>query len=427
MSIADLAGRRDQLLRSVDAAVGEFLVKSDDPLALACYLWVIRRHRLTLSNGDALLGWAASWIQEVLVEGRVGRRRDEELTSAALAAAALADAPTLSSSTCDAVRRRLGDVLCDELRRRELPFGHPAYAAMLLFAARRLEVKEERFPSAAQAVVTAFLEALPNGHLLGLGFVVQLLSAIEGDALSSTVRQHALDAAGDQRLDPEQQVYLAQSLWYFPEDGILPATVEDLTRRVIEYPHLQSGTDLLQEKASSTDDLKALTPYSHLAQAAQLDVFLTYRQGAQRREELRKDRMYRGRGWVTTPAFGFYAIMSLGSWLAVAWLALPWADDSWRYWIQGDYDGIRSMTALLLLSGVLLVSYFATITPAILWTLFSTLVLNKVESNRRLLDLLLCQLVRVSKWWILGVLIVIAIGVFTNIITPGFEHIISGD
>lgn len=91
MTRGDMAylAHRDDVVRSVDRAVDRLLTDGNDPFSLALYLWVARIHGIVLVNGDGLAAWASTWVERSLVDGHVGRRKDTEVASAALAAMAL--------------------------------------------------------------------------------------------------------------------------------------------------------------------------------------------------------------------------------------------------------------------------------------------------------------------------------------------------
>src|SRR5205807_9412248 len=134
MSVAVQRERADRLLQSVDFAVKQLLNTESDPLALAMYLWVFRNHGISLVNSDSLANWGASWAYRTFVERDISRKRDEQITSAALAVAALKRTGAFAD-TENEIDLGMKQVLATELSHQLIPFKHPVYGAIFLFAA----------------------------------------------------------------------------------------------------------------------------------------------------------------------------------------------------------------------------------------------------------------------------------------------------
>jgi hypothetical protein len=131
----------DGLVQSTDRAITRLLTEGDDPLALASYLWVVRTRGIVPINGARLVAWGVAWCRTIFADGRIGRRRDEDVASAALAAMALNGTDALVELH-DSIRTGLERVVGRELDRRTIPFGWPAYSAIVLLAAHAFGVDE---------------------------------------------------------------------------------------------------------------------------------------------------------------------------------------------------------------------------------------------------------------------------------------------
>jgi hypothetical protein len=151
----------DSPFQSVDFAVKHLLDTESDPLALAMYLWVFRVHNLSLNNSDRLVSWGIPWTQRTFISESIGRKKDEQIASAALALASLAKTRALSTVEND-LRLGVKRALAAELDRRSIPLRHPVYGAMLLLAACQLKVDEPRTASAVEAITASFTKGPPR-------------------------------------------------------------------------------------------------------------------------------------------------------------------------------------------------------------------------------------------------------------------------
>src|SRR5207249_1342854 len=116
----------------------------------------------------ALVAWGESWVRRVLVEGEVGRRRDEEIAAAALAGAAILGSGGFSEAERGAVRARLAHHVAGEARPRRPPFGAASFGAALLLGSASAHADDERTRAAIAAVVDAYEARLPTGAAAGV-------------------------------------------------------------------------------------------------------------------------------------------------------------------------------------------------------------------------------------------------------------------
>jgi len=159
ISSPNLSQHIERLVQSIDFAIRELLKAENDPLALALYLWTLRQHKLSLINSDDLARWGIAWIYQVLIEGNITRRKDEQVTSAALAEAALAKIHVLSEIE-DQIREKIQQLVSDELDHRVIPYDRPSYGAILLFTASILNAQETRIGESANTVVSTLMETI---------------------------------------------------------------------------------------------------------------------------------------------------------------------------------------------------------------------------------------------------------------------------
>jgi hypothetical protein len=415
----------DNLFQSVDLAVKHLLDTESDPLALAMYLWVFRAHNLSLNNSDRLASWGIAWAQRAFISESIGRKKDEQIASAALALAALATTRALSTVEND-LRSGVQRALAAELDRRSIPLRHPVYGAMLLLAACRLKVDEPRAISAAESITSSFTKGLPGRRAFGAGIIVQLLQENQKEGLLTTLTQHIQKIIDDPRVTYEDRLYLLHALWLSHDDASEPNEIIGLAESFLKATTTWSSLmDGIEEIPSAGDGHMPVT-VSHLYRAALLDISLRFQVGETERAQARLDARYGGRKLINMAAFGFGALLLGGTWFLLGKAVLTSFDAGWRYWLLNDYHAMSSSSALFFLAEVVFATLFLPVTLVITWTLWFLLIRTKATNDREIAEVLGHRLRGAFLTWLTLIALGVLIGLFTGAIGPAFTHAIGG-
>lgn len=421
-SLVEAGERLRVVQRSADFAVVELAGNRSDPLALAYLLWVVRRWDLTLANGDTLANWGEGWIRELLSERRVGRRADEEIASAALAAVAVyGDRDPLAMP--DDLRRRLDSFLESELAK-DVPLGQPSYAAILLLAAMVFGSQIQGVDAALERVRQAFLGWIPNGRLFGLSILACALFRANRATAVSELREISLQALRNPQAGYENEVYLAEVLcvlettsadvdsWY--------AGVTQIVAKSPAWNHLLVG----QEDLPQIGDPRSVVRVSHLFRAALLDIAVCVERWRESYTEKQLDDRYRGERIVTTSAFLFFAVVTASAWWLFFEVMRAHGDVAERFWILQHYDSRLALEAVGILLGALVGSYALPASVMSLWIFGHLLLGASSASQARILDSLLPALWTWTRFWVVAVLLALAAGVVATVIAPGIVHLL---
>lgn len=406
---------------SVDSAVQRLLIDESDPLALAVYLWTLQDHDIQLVNGDGLANWGLLQVRRVLIDGQIGRRKDEDVAVAALAAVALKRTGILADVVGD-VAEGLRRLLAAEMDHHLIPFRRPSYAIILLLAARAFDV-DEPYPSTAQvAVADAFIGAIPGGRLFGLGFVVALLRGGDYGEVLASLDARAQDGLMSPATEYEDQLYLAQALLLLRHGSAGEDDAVRLAERVLIQSPIWSYIMTGVEEVYPAGDGTIAVPVSHLYRAALLDVALRVEEHAAARTQAQQDARYRGRGLVGMAAFGFVAVVLAAVWAVLGHSMIPIAGATRRYWLLNDYHALSVPAALLSLSGAVFITFLAPFTLVTLWTAWTLLARARIESDRRILEVMSRRTWTLLKWWAIAVALAILLNLATGQLGPGLQH-----
>jgi len=391
--------RSDRLHQSVDVAIQQALVERQDPLALSFYLWVIKKNQHSVVSLSQLTSWGMAHVRRVLVDLQIGRRRDEEVASAALVTIALSDTPEFAAIH-KTVRTGLETILIEEGNSgNQIPLKQPAYGALLLKAAHTLGVDKTRWRAPAERVVSAFGEAIPGGRLFGLVFAAQLVQVLDDEAGARNLENLAIRYIGNDATDFEDQPYLLQAPWYLtqpsePPSELLMSLTSQLLKKAPVWQYLMNG----DEHVPAAGDGQAVVYISHLYRAALFDVVLQYQAHIVSHREEEIDRRYRAHPSLNRAAFGFYVLSLLLVWCAIGYYLFTRADSARRYWILGEFAAMPPMSALFYLCVTLAATYLLVVTVIVM-----------------------------PMIWFVLVIVAVLLGVATNLIAPTFKHLFAGE
>lgn len=425
IDVLDQQGRTDRLVQSIDIAIKHLVDAEDDPLALAFYLWTIRQHNLSLVNGEILARWGEAWVCRIFIDGILSRRRDEEITSAALAAAALSRTNALKDSA-EQIRATVRLHIAGELDRYSIPFKQPRYGAILLFAARQLEADDPRSADANQAVITTYSSILPRGRMFGLGMALEVFRQGGREDAFANIRSQVLDALHDPGIDYEDELYLFSALWHSYDGTFVPpvifANAEKLVEKSPIWPYLMSGGETLPPAEEPMGEITI----SHLYRATLLDLLFLLRRVSHSQRDAQLDEKYRGRKVVGFLAFGSPLIVLAGLWAGLIDILIRNASAAKQYWLLGNYAAPLHFSAFLFLCALFLSFYLGRFTFLIIKSLWDLLIVKTVESDWRLGQILRHDAGKALRMWWVGLIVVLILGVGGNFLAPGVQHLIIG-
>jgi hypothetical protein len=415
--------RYDQLTKSVDSAIRDLLAAGSDPVSLACYLWVCRRHNLQLINSAGLANWGVWWVQHILIDRNWGKKRDDDIASAVLAASVMHDASSLRDLS-DTVRAAATELMATERNRHVIPFNHQGPGSMTLLGAAELNLNDVRLPSSIAEVVEAFERSASSGRVFGITFaVLAYRRTVEEGDLSPLVAR-IKGAIDDPETDYEDRIYFTQALCYTTPDGRPDETsfrhIDVVMTDSPVWAYLMSG----QEDIPSAGDGNATVLVSHLCRAALLDLLLHYQAHARERMEAKIDERYRGRRGVGIPAFGFYALGFAAIWFILLRILIRDAGIAWRYLFVHDYGSISWISVVIYQFAFVTAAPLIPITFVTLVTCWSYLVKSPVESDQRIREVLWQKNERYLRIWFGLFVLNVGLNIYAGLINPAIQHMI---
>jgi len=127
-----------------------------DPLALAFYYHFIEKNNIQNINKASLVSWARTYCYEKLVQGRLSKKKDTEITAAILTF------PTLKADTGypedkkREIEKSIKELLKKERDKDGLFFGRPNFTAIILYAKNQSKIPINDEKKTLQALIERY-------------------------------------------------------------------------------------------------------------------------------------------------------------------------------------------------------------------------------------------------------------------------------
>lgn len=348
---------------AVDLNLKRTLMGDEDPFGRAVLLWTCLRHREQLVNLERLVAWARAYSRAVLVEGRLGRKRDEALTAALLAAAALKQAGSLSPLEVAVVRAAAAPLVENNIVPGCVPFDSPAYGAAMALACYTLGIDLPGDRDTLRAVVERYLVGGRLDRPAGLALVAYALAHADLRGELQELRTRSLQQLGAAGVGHEARAYLAQAAWVASDvlgaeerKGVAPLVAETLKDSPV-YEVLATGQDVVGADGPEGE----VGRVSRLYLAAVHDLAAGYEQREAEMVRLAREARYTNRAGHAWLSFVGVAALTLAPAGVATWLAAPFLSLAvslyWRqqFWSATDVERLSSALVAIAWSCLLVV------------------------------------------------------------------------
>ncbi|MBW1793313.1 MAG: hypothetical protein JRF30_03015 [Deltaproteobacteria bacterium] len=397
-NLPDIENRLNYLIE-LDIADDDSL---KDPLALAIYLHFFNKHDRVGIHKARLVNWARSFSYQVIVERKITKKRDTEIAAAVLLTAEQQADEGIIKEKRKKLHESIPELLSNEIDKDGLFFGNPTLSAVILYALQILQLSNNQEDIVLKALLRRYTNKKTFTHILGLVFLIKVL-LMKGDIKpAKEVVDLAKERLGNQQIDYDDNLYLVAVLWdyYKSADRANLIRMKSTAERVIKY------TPILISDIVNKGDISDVSPgvsdrkISRLYKAVFFDFLESYKESREALQEEELDQKYKGSyGFKWLLIFTTPFIVSLPA--AIIWIVfkneLKAGIDFWVFKdISFSWFAISINTAILLFLG-----YTITLGITAFVSIFNSIVIKKIESERRILEHLFTFQKKVLKtYWL---------------------------
>lgn len=373
-----------------------------DCLGLAFLYHFLQVNNACSDELASLAPWARAFCYEKLVEGKLSRRKDVEITAAILCAASLESDRGFPLEKKAKLRETLPNLLDREIGDDNLFFGNATYTAIVLYSLSCLNITFVRLNDVLTKCVEKYKGDVPT-RLIGISILTRALVRMGMQPECQQVVDLAKAHLGDQGVDEQERIYILSCLWSFYEayqrDQLLDIEpeVKASLRNLVEK-RIPPGESAYFLESSKTGWEGTLSP---LCISLSFDLLERYYRELQKIKERMLDRKYSanfGLRWCALWGMWQVALIPAGSFFVYFWWINPMLYDAYRFWFMGDTQ--ISSTTIGLGTLLLLINFYLFLAGAVsIGPIFISVIPRKIISDLRIWDNIKPVQIRLLKWY----------------------------
>lgn len=208
-----------------------------DKLAMSFYYHFIVKNRIQSLNISRLIGWAKTFTCETIIEQKLSRKKDTEITAAILTYSTLKKDNTFDKDKKQSIQQAIPELINKELTKSNLIFDRPNFTAIILYATLLIGINIDPEETITKALIKRYnnLEELSN--ISGLPFLVTYLIKTGKYEIARVIKDKAVERIESNTLEYDDTLYLTQAIYqYHEKKGDLLTTFETIKKSVRETP-----------------------------------------------------------------------------------------------------------------------------------------------------------------------------------------------
>ncbi len=396
----------------------------NDPLALAFYYHYAEKHGIQNINKVALVSWARTYCHEKLVQQKLSRKKDTEVTAAVLAYSTLKNDKGYSSDRKQEVEEGIRNILRKEKDKSGLYFGRPNFTAIILYATNQARIALDDKSETLRALLDHYRNRQTFNNLLGLPFLARLLASLKEEAALKEVGARIEEKLKDHMLEYDDKLYLVNSLWGYHVGNGTTLKIKELVESTIKETPITLSDIINKGDISDITVRQDNLRISRLYKAVFLDMITEFEKQASGLKEEELDKRYSGEFSLKWGAFATFSMIPILITLIVGFLLRHRLLTGLAFWILQEPK--KTWGSLILDSlSLILIAYLLLTSIVGSYSLYTSLARKKLARDLRVWENYYGHQMKSLKWFSISILGVIILGIITQLAGNAFQNLIT--
>jgi len=398
---------------------------TNNPLVMAFYYNYLEKNSLQNINKTTLISWARNYCYETIVNKKFSKKKDTEITAAALTYATLKKDQGYKEEKKQKIEEETKPLLKKELTKNKLFFNRSNFTAVILWAANEAGIEIDNKHEIVEALIKKYADLRNMNNLLGLPYLTGLLLDLGKTKEAKGMIEKAEGKLKDKLLEYDDKLYIAESLWIYHEktnkENLI--SIQGLAESVID------STPIILADVINKGDISDITvrednrKISMLYKAVFLDFLERYKNYSNYLQEKELDRRYSKESGLKWAAFIFYSLLFAILAPAWTWLFKQMEITTLKFWfLQNPSIG---RLELIIGTGTIIISIYLAISGVTaIYSLYNSIIKQNIIKNLRIFEKMMITQKKVSKKFLKYLMITLIGGILIQIIGTALLHYI---
>ena len=396
-----------------------------DKLAMSFFYHFIVKNRIQSLNISPLKGWAKSFTYETIVDQKLTKKRDTEITAAILAYSTLKNDKSYPKEKKQGIEINIPVLLKKELTKSNLFFDRPNFTAMILYATQIAGIKIDQEETITNTLIGKYQNLDEFSNISGVPFLIAYLLKVGKDDIAKAIIDNASEKIESHTLEYDDTLYLTHAIYqYHKKDDDLLKYFETIKKLVKETPIMIS--DIINKGDISDITVRDENrKISRLYKAIFLDLLEGIESHIEDLEQKELDKRYSSETTYKGAAFSAFSLLCIAPAIIFTYLFRIKLLTALDFWILQDtsttWNELIINTTLTFID-----AYFITFAVAGVYALYKIILKGQINKDQRIKERFWDSQKKVGKWFLISIIGLFIIEIIVTVSTGSFQDFLKG-
>ena len=392
-----------------------------DKLAMAFYYHFIVKNRIQSLNISPLKGWAKTFTYETIVDQKLTKKKDTEITAAILAYSTLKKDKNYGKEKKQKIEKAIPKLLNKELTESNLFFDRPNFTAMILYAAQIAGIRIDQEETITKTLIEKYQNLEEFSNISGIPFLIAYLLKTGKNDIAKAIIAKARKKTESHTLEYDDALYLTHATYQYhkKDDGLLKY-FETIKKSVKETPIMIS--DIINKGDISDITVRDENrKISRLYKAIFLDLLEGIESHIEDLEQKELDKRYSSDTMYKGAAFSAFSLPCIAPAIIFTYLFRTKLLAALDFWLLQNTSMIWS--ALITNTIITFIdAYFITFAVTGVYALYKIILKVQINKDQRIKENFWANQKKMTKWFLKSVAVIFILGIITQLITGAFQE-----
>jgi hypothetical protein len=392
-----------------------------DKLAMSFFYHFITKNQIQSLNISPLKGWAKTFTYETIVEQKLTKKKDTEITAAILAYSTLKNDKNYGKGKKQKIEIAIPKLLKKELTRNNLFFDRPNFTAMILYATQIAGIKIAQEETITKTLAEKYENLDEFSNISGVPFLITYLLKTGKNTIAKAIIDKTSEKIEPHTLEYDDALYLTHAIYQYhnKDDGLLKY-FETIKKSVKETPIMIS--DIINK-----GDISDITVRDENRKISRLykAIFIDLLEGIEsHREDLEQkelDKRYSSETTYKGAAFSAFSLLCIAPATIFTYFFRTKLLAALDFWILQNasttWNELTINTTLTFID-----AYFITFAVTGTYALYKIILKEQINKDQRIKENFWASQKKVGKWFLKSVVVIFILGIITQLFTGAFQE-----